>query len=121
MKKLLAIILIAIGHAVLTFVLFLHSFMLGSSQLDTGVPATVGEQFLGVVVEILMWPLLAPLVDWGGKYVIRIFPGFLGYIPCFINSLLWGIIIVWIWCKLKKNKRFKTFTTSASIKQQNKF
>jgi hypothetical protein len=95
---------ITLGHAVLSFVLFMASVGATMGRLDTGEAATAGERIFGTVAEILLWPLFAPLADWGGRSVDAIFPGVLGYLPLLLNSLLWALAIVIAWRWLRRRR-----------------
>jgi len=102
MKRQLPIILITIGHATLTCLLFLQSFRMGMSRFDSGATAMSGERLLSGVVEIMMWPLITPIMHWQPKWFYRVFPGLLGYIPLLLNSLIWAFVIVWLWRRIQR-------------------
>ena len=101
MKRLFAIILITIGHATVTLILFLRHFGMGMSRFEAPTPITSQERVLGGIVEVLMWPVFAPLTHWGGKWANNLFPGLLGYIPFLLNSLVWALVVVWFWRKIR--------------------
>lgn len=95
---------VTLGHAALSFVLLIASFGAGMGRFDTGETATAGQRILDRVAEILLWPLFAPLAQWGGPTVNALLPGVLGYIPLLLNSLLWALAIVFVWRRLLPNR-----------------
>jgi hypothetical protein len=101
MKRQFPTILITIGHATLTCLLFLQSFRMGLSRFDSGAPAMPGERVLNGVVEIMMLPLLTPLQHWRPELLNHLFPGLFGYIPLLLNSMIWAIVIVRLWRKIQ--------------------
>jgi hypothetical protein len=101
MKRQISIILITIGHATLTWLLFLQSFRMGMSRFDSGVPIALGERVLNGAVAIMMWPFITPLLLWWPNRLNHLFSGLLGYIPLLLNSLIWALVIMWFWSKSK--------------------
>lgn len=93
---------LTLGHAALSFVLFIASFGSTMSRFDTGQAASAGERLLETVAEILLWPIFAPLAHWGGRSVNALFPGVLGYVPLLLNSLLWALAIVLLWRRMRR-------------------
>ena len=105
MKRRLATILITIGHASLTMFLLLKSFSMGMARFDTGdTTQSVSEQIMHGLGEILMWPLFAPLTRWGGRWLTHLFSGLLAYIPLLLNSLIWALVITWIWKRITRKR-----------------
>ena len=101
MKRQMPIILITIGHAALTMIMFLQSFRMGMSRFDSGATVALGERVLNGAVTIMMWPLITPLLLWRPNRLNQIFSGLLGYIPLLLNSLVWALVIMWFWRKSK--------------------
>jgi hypothetical protein len=93
---------LTLGHAALSFVLFMASLGSAMSRFDTGAAATAGERVLETVAEILLWPIFAPLAHWGGRNVDALFPGVLGYVPLLLNSLLWALAIALLWRRMRR-------------------
>jgi hypothetical protein len=108
-KRIIALLLLTLGHAVLSFGLFLISFSHSLSRFDMRAAepkiATAGERALEVVVEILLWPLFAPLTQFGGRWVNAVFPGLLGYIPLLLNSFVWALGILFLWRLVRGRSR----------------
>ncbi|MBL0226352.1 MAG: hypothetical protein IPQ16_12540 [Geobacteraceae bacterium] len=105
MKRLLPTILITICHATLTWLLFMLSFRMSMSRFDSGIPGMPGEHTLSKAAEIMMWPLITPILHWHPKWFYQVFPGLLGYIPLLLNSLLWALVIVWLWRRFAGTSR----------------
>jgi len=101
MKRQLPTFLITICHAMLTWLFFMLSFRMGMSRLDSGPPGMPGEHVLSRAAEIMMWPLITPLLHWQPKLFYRAFPGLLGYIPLLLNSLIWALVIMWLWRRIQ--------------------
>ncbi len=102
--RIFAIAALAFGHAALSMTLFLGSFGRGMARFDTGEPATTGARLLDVVAEILLWPLFAPLADWGGPWTNSVFAGLLGYVPLLLNSVIWAFAIVFAWRLMRRHR-----------------
>lgn len=117
MKRLLPTILITIFHAALTWVLFVLSFRMGMSRLDSRTPDMFGEHFLNRAAEIMMWPLITPILHWQPKLLYQVFPGLFGYIALLLNSLLWSLVIVWLWRKFTGTSRTSDHLTICEEEQ----
>ncbi len=99
-KRAGAIGLLTLAHAALSSVLLLISFSRAMTRFDSRDPeraVTTGAHILGAVTEILLWPLFAPLANWGGRWTHALFPGVLGYLPLLLNSLVWALAIMFAW------------------------
>ena len=103
-KRIAGILTITLIHAGVSWFLFLESFGVGMRNFDTGGFPTMGERILSGVVEILFWPLFAPLTHWAGKWTSTTFPGLWGYIPLFCNSLIWGTVLWFIVERIRMKK-----------------
>ena len=108
MKRQIPIILITIGHATLTWLLFLQSFRMGMPRFDSGAPIALGERVLSGAVTIMMWSFITPLVLWWPNQLNHLFSGLLGIIPLLLNSLVWALVIIWIWSKSKTEQQLRT-------------
>ena len=102
MKRGLAILLITIGHALLTVYLILQSFSMVMTRFDIGdTTRSASEKIINGLGEILMWPLFSPLTRWCGRWGTNLFSGLLGYIPILLNSLIWALVITWLWKRIR--------------------
>lgn len=92
-RKAIAILVLALLHAALSFGIFLFAFSRGMARFDTGSSPTVIERMLDTAVLVLYFPFmhLAQLAPKGW------FPGLWGYLPLFINSSLWAVALVYVY------------------------
>jgi len=83
---------ITIGHLILSLGLFFLSFSLSMGRMENGAEASAFESVVKIASSILMLPLssLIPLLKG------PMFGGLWGYLPFFINSFLWALLIVWV-------------------------
>lgn len=96
MKKTIAILILTVLHAALSFGLFLITFGTGMARMEAGAAPTWPEKILEAAVLVLYFPFmhLARLVpDW--------FSGFWGYLPLLVNSLFWAVVLVELWFFLR--------------------
>ena len=78
---------------------------MGMARFDTGNTAlSASEKIIHWLGEILMWPLFAPLTRWGGRWLTHLFSGLLGYIPLLLNSLIWALVITWLWRRIREKR-----------------
>ena len=102
MKRGLAILLITLGHAFLTVYLILQSFSMVMTRIDIGdTTRSASEKIINGLGEILMWPLFAPLTRWCGRWVTNLFSGLLCCIPILLNSLIWALVVTWLWNRIQ--------------------
>lgn len=94
---------ITIAHVIASTGLFVFTFGMGMSRFDNMDPAGNIERVLKFISEILFLPLFSPLVRYSS--LGKVFHGFFGYIPIFMNSLIWGIgiTIFYEWFKQRKS------------------
>ncbi len=102
MKKSLFITLVTIFHFLISVGAFLAVFSYGMNQFETGDPVGFIERVLKFISNALFFPLFYPLVHWAPKSLIKPFSGIFGYIPMFLNSLIWGYCFWYIFNRLKK-------------------
>ena len=78
---------------------------MGMARFDTGdITSSASEKIIHGLGEFLMWPLFAPLIKWGSRLVTRLFPGLLVYIPLLLNSLIWALVITWLWRRIRRKR-----------------
>lgn len=98
MKKLSTILLVALVHCLLSGFLLISSFHF---SLDADAPPlSLYQQVAAPLSKILLLPAFLPLAEFAPKA----FPGLLGYIPMYLNSLIWAIAIVFIRDKFTEKK-----------------
>ena len=91
---------LALAHFAASRWLFLISFGIGMSQFDIGQPLTTRQALVTHVSDLLDLPV-APLIE---AMPAGWFPGLWGYIPFFLNSVVWGTAI-YFGAKLYKRTR----------------
>jgi hypothetical protein len=103
-RKAIAILILALLHAALSFGIFLLAFGRGMSRFDTGNSPTVLERVLDAAALVLYFPFmhLAQLAPKGW------FSGLWGYFPLLINSSLWAVVLVCVYCLLR-GRRHNSF------------
>lgn len=108
-KRLVGIFAIVIIHAVLSMAVFLQSFSLGMRRFDSGAAPSASEHIIRIISKILFSPLFLPLARGGGQWFHKIFAGPLGYVPLFLNSLVWGAVIwtAWEWAQRRMKRKTK--------------
>jgi len=99
-RRIPTIVGVAVLHFALTVFLFISSFHIVMDPGDP--PATTYQTIAAPVAHVLMWPVFVPLC--AHTPVGRLFPGLLGYIPMFINSLVWAIPLVLIFERLARSR-----------------
>jgi hypothetical protein len=96
MKKLFAVIMIAVVHFGLTrIVMAVVLHMSAATALDVHKPLL--EQVLIGLSKVLYFPLISMAL-----YPRALFPGNFILVPIFINSLLWSICLYSIWVVAKR-------------------
>ena len=104
-KKITIVLAIAILHFGLTVLLFLMDFSNMMSAFDDGAHPTTQQNLIHLTTTVMTWPIMDPLIRWGGRSVTQLFPGMLGYIPMFLNSLVWGLAGLLVITILMKKRR----------------
>ena len=94
-KKTIVLLSTTVLHFGLTVSLFLAEFSAGMNRFEAGTTSTAGDSLLHFVAITLMWPIFYPMVNWGGQFASKFFPGILGYVPMLLNSLIWGFMSLW--------------------------
>ena len=97
------IILIAIAHFIVSRVLFIWSFGLGMARFDTGQPASARERTAEGASNVLDFPIRL-IVD---QLPPDLMPGLIGYIPFVVNSLIWGLVIWFVYSRIVNAKAEK--------------
>lgn len=95
-QQIVATVCIALVHLLATIALLFASFR--GERFDRGIPRSSIEEVQGGVLYILMFPL----INNPFSHLLPNLPGTLGYLMFFLNSLIWGIAIMWIvrrWCR----------------------
>jgi hypothetical protein len=100
MKRVLAILAVAVAHAVISFGLLLYVFSAGVERYDLGTGASSGQRLVEIVSNVLLAPIFYPGVIWAP----RAFRGPLGFIPLVANSLLWALGISSLWQYFRRSK-----------------
>jgi len=86
----LLVVAIAVPHFALSMWLFFVSFGVGMARFDSGGHPSALERVLGAVVAVLHAPLTMALA---AVLPARALPGWWGYVPPALNSLLWGVVL----------------------------
>ena len=97
------IILIAIAHFIVSRVLFIWSFGLGMARFDTGQPATALERITEGASNVLDFPITLVV----NQRPQDLMPGLVGYIPFVVNSLIWGLVIWFVYSRIVNAKAEK--------------
>ena len=87
-------LVLAAGHFIMTWAVFLKTFTMTMARFDTGGQPTLAERAVDVVREILFFPLAT--ITLRVPHIAKLFHGALGWIPFVLNSLLWGILVYMI-------------------------
>ena len=95
MKFVILVVIISVLHFFISTWLSIKSFAHAFSFFDTGRELTIIEKINYWVVEILFFPIVT-IFENSSYEGAR---GIAQYIPLILNSMLWGIIIVF-GCKL---------------------
>ena len=102
MKKFIFIPIIAIFHAEINFFLWAYTISIGMRGFDSGEPAPEWASALGSIALIQLQPTFYLMGKFGSKFS-GIFPGLMGHIPIFVNSLLWATLYWYLGLYLVKN------------------
>ena len=96
MKSVILVVVIATLHFFVGLWLFTKSFGHVFSVFDTGQELTLIERINYYLVEILFFPIvtIVEATNYEGTNVIA------QYLPFILNSVLWGILIVFAWNKI---------------------
>ena len=105
MMKLLTVMLITVIHFITAFGLSMYTFSAGMSRFDTNREAATIEVLAKAISAVLLCPVFLPMASFMGKAGARLFPGMLGYIPMFANSLVWGVSFTYLLGIAKKLRR----------------
>ena len=89
------IILIALVHFFISRALFIWSFGLSMARFDMGKPATALEWFAEGVSNVLDFPIALLINQLPPAW----FPGLVGYIPFVINSVVWGLVVWFVYSR----------------------
>lgn len=89
-RQIVATVCIALVHLVATVALLFASFR--GKRFDRGIPRSLIEEVQGGILYVFMFPL----INNPFTHLLPNLPGALGYLMFFLNSLIWGIAIVWI-------------------------
>ena len=97
MRKTLAVLSFTLVHAGLSIAALPLAFSAGMARFDTGHVPTLIEKVLDASVLVLYFPLvhLSDLVprEW--------FPGLWGYLPVFLNSAFWAVLLIYAYLWLR--------------------
>ena len=98
MKSIILVVAIATLHFFVGFWLFTKSFGHVFSAFDTGKELTLIEQINYYLVEIFFFPIvtIVEATKYDGENIIA------QYLPFILNSVLWGILIVFAWNKISR-------------------
>lgn len=98
MKSVTLVVAIATLHFFVGLWLFAQSFGHVFSAFDTSRELTLIEQINYYLVEILFFPIvtIVETTKYEGTNIIA------QYLPFILNSLLWGILIVFAWNKISR-------------------
>jgi hypothetical protein len=72
------------------------------ARFDSGADPSSSERFLEGLSAVLNFPVFAaairlePAAQW--------FPGLLGYVPLFVNSVLWAVALLYIAKKIRRSR-----------------
>ena len=99
MKSVTLVVIISILHFFISMWLSIKSFAHAFSYFDTGRELTIIEKINYWVVEILFFPIVTIFENSSYEGT----SGVAQYIPFILNSMLWGIFIVF-GCKLIFNR-----------------
>lgn len=99
-KTLRNVFFLGLAHFLLTMVLLIYAFGEGMARFDEGSPPTAFENYIDVVVEILMQP---------GSTIYDLIPkekktDLIEWTLVAVNSLLWGFGVLFLWrgvCRFK--------------------
>lgn len=91
MKKFIFIPIIAFFHAEINIFLFAYTISIGLKGFDTGEPGPAWASALGSLVTTQLQPAIFLIGKFGRKF-LNIFPGLMGHIPFFVNSLFWATL-----------------------------
>jgi len=95
-RTVLAVVLVACVHFVLSIAMMATSFGSTMARFDTGAAPTVGERVLSWAVSILLFPLV-----WRGRVWFALPAEYRGapweHLLFVANSLLWGAVIYALW------------------------
>jgi hypothetical protein len=95
-SRIIGIPAITMIHAGMSVSLFFLSFQMSMDRFDTGGAPSWGERLVDLASDVILWPVLAPLLHWrsGMAWCVSIFGepvAFYGLL--LINSLVWAIVI----------------------------
>lgn len=87
--RVVAVLGVALLHFIATLIVLFASFR--GERFDRGVPTSLLEEILGVLLHVLTFPLINPI----SRFLPRL-PTVMDYGVVLLNSLLWGVAILWI-------------------------
>ena len=99
------ILLIAVFHFIIALAISLYTFSAEMVRFDTGENATALEIFARAISAVLLCPAFLPMAKFMGKTGATLFSGMLGYIPLFLNSMIWGVSVSYLVGVMRKIKR----------------
>ena len=97
MRKTLAILSLTLVHAILSIGALPLAFSAGMARSDSGLAPTLTEKVLDASVLVLYFPWvhLAHQIPRG------LFPGLWGYLPVFLNSAFWAVVLTYAYLWLR--------------------
>ena len=96
------ILLTAFFHFIIALAVSLYTF---SAEMGRFENATAIEIFARAISAVLLCPVFLPMAKFMGKTGSTLFPGMLGYIPLFLNSMVWGVTVSYLIGVMRKSKR----------------
>ena len=93
MRSVIVAVVVATLHFIVSLWLFAKSFGYVFTAFDTGRELTLIERINYFLVEILFFPIVTifEATNYEGTNTIT------QYLPFILNSVLWGIFIVFVW------------------------
>lgn len=91
------VLLFTLMHFILQLSAFAFAFSIGMEHFDTLDALSTGERVVSAASVALMLPLILTLLS--------IWPWATGFprehVPFTLNSLLWGLLLIWTWMRCK--------------------
>lgn len=75
------------------------------ARFDSGGDPSSSERFLEGLSAVLNFPVFAAVLRL--KHVAKWLPGLWGYLPIFVNSVLWAVALLYIVKKVRLRHRLK--------------
>jgi hypothetical protein len=101
-KRILLVLAVALIHTAATLLVMAQLITRGMARFDSGADPSSSERFLEGLSAVLNFPVFAAVLRL--EHAAKWFPGLWGYLPIFVNSVLWAVALLYIVKKIRRSR-----------------